>query len=332
MRFLQELKMHCLNLFYVSLNLLPLMVLPGAVAIWRLGSRSASIISGMSGLIALEFLVPLRSNGPWLWWCKFTLATKGKFSYHEAKVQIEAELDKTKNYLLLYHPHSLYGYAFDFLFEAIYKEFGITLVSAGADAVFCVPFLRRVMTWWGLTRVSEKALRHSLVQDFPRNAVAISPGGIAEMFYGLREEQLVLARRKGFCRVALATGASLVPCYVFGANELYTRYWGPNSLAARLSKRLSTSLIFWTDRFGLPFGFIPHRVRLVVVVGTALEVDKVSEPSQEQVDELHARYVAHVRALFDRHKGEMGGNWGRQRLYLENEAVDPTVDFVQHYH
>ena len=27
------------------------------------------------------------------------------------------------------------------------------------------------------------------------------PGGIAEMFYGLDEEQIILRKRKGFCRI-----------------------------------------------------------------------------------------------------------------------------------
>ena len=45
---------------------------------------------------------------------------------------------------------------------------------------------------------------------YPHNALTLMPGGIDEMFYGTagRGEEILLARRKGFCRIALETGAS----------------------------------------------------------------------------------------------------------------------------
>lgn len=326
---LAKLKMHCLNFFYVCLNLMPVIMPAGGYAFWRMGSPR--LAWSLFGLVLADLAVPLRKEGPWQSWCRWSLATKGKVSYHKAEVVIEAKLEKAKNYIIVYHPHSLWGYGFDFVFEALYRDFGTTVVSAGADAVFMVPLLRRVMAWWGLTSVSRSGLLKSANRPFPRNAVALSPGGIAEMFYGLREEQLVLAKRKGFCRIALETGAHLVPFYLFGANELFTRYWGPGSTAARISKRISASIVIWTGRFGLPFGFIPHPVRLVAVVGAPIEVEKVAAPTPEQVDALHARYVEALRALFDKHKSRMGPDWKRQRLYLEDEQPPVHGGFARHY-
>merc|ERR1712146_627210 len=109
------------------------------------------------------------------------------------------------------------------------------------------------------------------------------PGGIAEMFYGIDEEQIILRKRKGFCKLALQTGACLVPCYCMGANQVYTRYFGPRSLLARLSSIIRMSLLIWTDRFGIPFGIVPCKVRMLVLVGEPIEVEQVAQPSQEQV-------------------------------------------------
>ena len=54
---------------------------------------------------------------------------------------------------------------------------------------------------------------------------------------------LVLRRRKGFVKLALASGADLVPVLAFGENECYTRPpLRPGSLAdrmQRLSKHVS---------------------------------------------------------------------------------------------
>eukprot|EP00928_Gymnodinium_smaydae_P022701 TRINITY_DN18982_c0_g1_i1.p1 TRINITY_DN18982_c0_g1~~TRINITY_DN18982_c0_g1_i1.p1 ORF type:complete len:348 (-),score=36.60 TRINITY_DN18982_c0_g1_i1:93-1079(-) len=316
---LREFKMHVLNFVYVCLNLSPFLIPAACYTLWRKGG--ARLACSLGALVALDLLLPLRKDGPWLWWCKTTLAAAGKLSYHKGVVKIDAKLDSRKNYLLLYHPHALWGYGFDILFDALHKEFGITTMSAGADAVFCVPLLRRVMAWWGLTNVSRKALLVNTTLPYPRNVLGIAPGGIAEMFYGLEQEQLVLAKRKGFCKVALESGASLLPYYVFGANELYTRYWGPGSLAARLSKKLSMSIVFWTDRFGIPFGFVPHACKLVCVVGPAINVEKVESPTQDQIDALHMRYVVALRDLFEKHKSTMGKDWNRDQLYLEDEVV-----------
>jgi 1-acyl-sn-glycerol-3-phosphate acyltransferase len=133
----------------------------------------------------------------------------------------------------------------------------------------------------------------------------------------------------GFCKLALQTGCCLVPCYVFGANEMYTRLFGPDSLLAGISSRIQMSLVVWYGRWGIPFGVVPHQVKMVIVLGEPIEVTKVDEPTPEQVQELHAKYVAAICALFDRHKHRMGEEWVQRRgrrLYLEDEMYKDHLD------
>lgn len=61
-------------------------------------------------------------------------------------------------------------------------------------------------------------------------------GGATESLYaGPGTMNLVLQRRKGFVRVALQTGASLVPVINFGENEVYSTIRGsPNSSLRKL--------------------------------------------------------------------------------------------------
>ena len=127
----------------------------------------------------------------------------------------------------------------------------------------------------------------------------------------------------GFCKIALQTGCHIVPSYVFGANEVYTRYFEHTGAMAKLSSVLQTSLVVWTGRWGIPMLPVPHRSKLVAVIGAPIEVTKVAEPTKEQVEALHAKFVAEVRALYDRHKGRMGAEWAarRDKLYLEDEKT-----------
>mmetsp|Transcript_56147 Transcript_56147/g.136018 ORF Transcript_56147/g.136018 Transcript_56147/m.136018 type:complete len:485 (-) Transcript_56147:3-1457(-) len=231
---------------------------------------------------------------------------------------------RDRNYLLCYFPHSLYGAAI-FPLRRYFQTHhdGMTLLYTGADVLFRVPILGRFMTWWGLTKVSKHALMANLKMRHPYNMIMIQPDGIQGMFYGLDHEQIVLQKRKGFCKVALQTGSPLVPCYVMGVNQLYNRRFGPTSKAARLSHKLHMSLLFWTDRFGIPFGFVPNPVKMIAVVGKPIDVAKTENPTNEQVVELHTKFVTELKGLFDRHKHRMGSEWARKHdtLYLEDEPI-----------
>ena len=70
-------------------------------------------------------------------------------------------------------------------------------------------------------------------------------------------------------------------------------------------------------------GFLPHKQKMVVVIGAPIDVPRVEEPSADQVEALHAKYVADLKRLYSQHKHRMGAEWAERRpnLYLEDEAL-----------
>ena len=52
----------------------------------------------------------------------------------------------------------------------------------------------------------------------------------------------------------------------------------------------------------------------VFPVGKPIDVDKVPEPTKEQVDELHERYMAALTELFEAHKMECGAEESSQLI------------------
>jgi 2-acylglycerol O-acyltransferase 2 len=249
----------------------------------------------------------------------------GIFSYFRAEVIVEGEYDKDKNYCICYFPHSLFAIGFPLIADYLDRKHGMLLLFTVADVIFQVPIIRRIMTWWGSTSVAEKRLKKNLTLPFPYNAIMLQPDGIAGMFYGLKHEQIVLGKRRGFCRLALQTGTALVPCYTFGANDVWNRQFDHTSLMARISSKIRVSLVLWTDRFGIPFGVVPVPTKLVVALGPAIYVKQVENPTRQQIDELHAKFVTDIKSLYDRHKQKMGKEWVQQheKLYLESE--NPTT-------
>jgi len=104
--------------------------------------------------------------------------------------------------------------------------------------------------------------------------------------------------------MALETGASLVPVYCFGANDLYDH--PQHELVRRwqlwLVQKARTLIVpYWGV---LPL--LPYKVPVTVVVGAPMEVHKVENPTNEQVDKLHEDYMAALIALYDTHKKELG--------------------------
>lgn len=120
---------------------------------------------------------------------------------------------------------------------------------------------------------------------------------------------LVLKKRKGFIRIALETGASLVPVFCFGENDLYEALENPEDSFLRKFQEIIKKLsnfglpIFWgRGIFNYSFGYVPFRKPTYTVVGKPIEVKKIFSPSQEKIDELHNKYVEELKKLFDEHK------------------------------
>jgi len=273
--------------FYLGCNFVVIVIPAVAYAAW-LGD---AVSRGLLALALVDYAVPLRPGRPWVAWCELTRVAEGIRSYFDAECVIEGDFRRDRSHLIVSHPHGLFGAGYGLYAHELRERFGMKPLFTGADVVFMLPLLRRIMVWWGMTMVSAAPLRRALSQPWPYNAVQLQPGGIAEMFYGTDCEQIILSKRKGLCRVALQTGASLVPSYVFGANEIYTRWFGPHSLAARLSSVLRTSLVGWSGRWGVPFSPLPVRGKLVIVLGAPIEVPRTESPTDDEVDALHARCV-----------------------------------------
>ncbi len=95
----------------------------------------------------------------------------------------------------------------------------------------------------GLVDVSKKSLTYLLTHGI---SVMIVIGGAAEALDARPgESKLVLKKRKGFVRIALETGSSLVPVYLFGENHLFTQV--PNERGTKLRG--------WQEKLKNKFGF-----------------------------------------------------------------------------
>jgi hypothetical protein len=98
-------------------------------------------------------------------------------------------------------------------------------------------------------------------------------------------------------------------------SPLYSCLYLSLSLSHRLSVCLSPfpgfALIAFWGRFLLP---LPYRIPILGVMGKPIEVTQCDNPSDQEVDRVHAILLEEMVKLFDRHKADYG--WGDKTLVI----------------
>ncbi|KAL8427384.1 hypothetical protein Efla_006415 [Eimeria flavescens] len=139
----------------------------------------------------------------------------------------------------------------------------------------------------------------------------VSPGGIAEMYeMSSKQERVHLQERQGVVRIAMETGARLVPVYCFGHSQAYRLFWGVRFLQP-VARLLRVALVFFYGRFGLPVAF---RVPLLYAFGRPLQIPQMDKPTRADVASAHQQLVSEVQRIFDTYKCLYG--WEDKRLEI----------------
>jgi len=180
-----------------------------------------------------------------------------------------------------------------------------------APVVLKLPFISYLLRMVGYVPAAAAEIRRVLTKR--QESVGIVLDGIAGMFEA--GECGAVRGRKAIAKIALTTGAPLVPVFCFGHSKLWKIATDPCGVLKRMSVALNVSV---TPFFGRPCGLLPFgppfRVPLLVAIGEPITTVKVESPSQEQIDEHHGRLLQGFQSVFEQHKAAYG--WPDQQLRL----------------
>mmetsp|Transcript_43174 Transcript_43174/g.100688 ORF Transcript_43174/g.100688 Transcript_43174/m.100688 type:complete len:434 (-) Transcript_43174:13-1314(-) len=242
-------------------------------------------------------------------------------AYFPMSLTRTGKLDPKRNYIFGYHPHGVIsmGACCNFATEAtgfseLFPGIDLRLLTLGLN--FRIPFFREYLLGLGVNDVSRASIEGNLKRS-PGASVMIVIGGARESLETAPgTNKLILGNRKGFVKMALRTGASLVPVYSFGETDLFGVFASSRfrRIQLWLQKQLGFGIPFFFGRaltggvlhrvFGLSRGVMPLRMPVQSVVGKPIHIDKpVPNPTQEQVDELHKRYVDELQKVYEDWKG-----------------------------
>lgn len=224
--------------------------------------------------------------------------------YHELqdKEMLEGHASG-KRFILVAHPHGVFS--FTGVCGAIVtmsspngvgRKLATLVPTAAATVIRTFPLLKDLLGVFGVIDAAGPVLKKRL--SGKNGSFVLYVGGIAELFETSAERECCyLLQRKGFIKLAMRTGADVVPCYFFG-NTAVLSVLRSGPLAA-LSRKLGMSLTLTWGRWGLP---IPKPVKLVYARGRPLGLPHLTEPTDADVDEWHGKYVAQLKKLFDDYK------------------------------
>lgn len=244
--------------------------------------------------------------------------------YFPASLHKTHDLSPNRKYILGYHPHGIISHgawcAFATNALGFAQKFpGITNTLVTLDSNFRLPFYRDWILAMGLRSVSKESIWNTLTKGGPNNdgqgrAVTIVIGGARESLEAQPGSlRLILHDRKGFVKMALRTGADLVPVIGFGENDLYDQL-SPKTypMVHRIQKfclkvfKFTVPALHGRGVLNYDMGLMPYRRPVNIVIGKPIEVERShgAQPSQEAIDELHELYVQEVERMWDTYKDQ----------------------------
>jgi len=242
--------------------------------------------------------------------------------YFPAKLHKTFDLPPNRKYIFGYHPHGIISHgawcAFATNALGFSEKFpGITNSLLTLDSNFRLPFYRDWILAMGIRSVSKESIRNTLSKGGVNNdgqgrAVTIVIGGARESLQAQPGTlRLILKGRKGFVKMALRSGADLVPVIGFGENDLYDQL-SPKTHPLVHKLQMITLRVF---KFTIPalhgrgllnydVGLMPYRRAVNIVVGRPIEINEKLEeqPSQAVIDKYHELYVQEVERLYEAYK------------------------------
>ncbi|CAF1227872.1 unnamed protein product [Rotaria sp. Silwood1] len=237
---------------------------------------------------------------------RFWLERKDLIDYFPIRLHKTCDLSPDCSYIFGYHPHGIncLGGIGNFATEATSFENlfpGINLRFLVLNSNFGIPFFEIILTMMGICDVSKESCNYILKQG-KGNSIMLVIGGSREVLDARPscEYLLTLKNRKGFIKIALANGASLVPVFSFGENDLYEQ--DPNPRGSKLRKvqmflqqktGYALPLFYGRRIFQSKFGLLPYRHPIDTYIGERIKIPKLSPEhiTPEIVDEYHEKYL-----------------------------------------
>lgn len=262
------------------------------------------IVTIISLLYSITFidLSEIKGGRTWLWsrGCFLFKIFKKRFNI---KIIKTIDLDSEQQYIFGIHPHGIlpFGtmsaiadYEHDNSFDSLFP--GIRYRILTASFCFYIPIYRDFFLGFGAIDAARFSAMHTFNKGY---SLVLYPGGATEALYSDPDKDiLLLKKRKGFIRLALMCGASLVPIFGFNENNTFSQFDTKNSYVVSLKQ-------WFQNLFGISLpllkNIIPRKVPITVVVGSPIKVPKIDNPIDKDIQKYLDIYIQNITNLYSKY-------------------------------
>ncbi|XP_031639967.1 2-acylglycerol O-acyltransferase 2-like [Contarinia nasturtii] len=265
---------------------------------------------------------------------------KHAINYFPLDLVKTADLPSDRNYLICCFPHGILSLGVLMTCNVSHSKWSTLFPKIRSKCTtlsmnLILPITRELLFSLGACSVAASSLTKLMEQSndpkdksnqdgYTANAAALIVGGAQESFYALPNTyKCVLKNRKGFVRIALKTGASLVPAISFGENDLFEIIeYPPGSwrrfLQDTFKRYTKLAPIHFNGRGILQYnyGIVPKRQPVTTVIGAPIHLEKNPNPTQDEVNKTHDLFCAQLRELFETHKSKYVENSDKVELEI----------------
>jgi len=261
--------------------------------------------------------------------------------FFPVKVVKTAELPATRNYLFGIYPHGVISVGAFCNFATSTTNFqesfpGIRSKLCTLNYHFLIPFYREWVLSWGMISSKRNSIVNALKQSnnklavanydgYTSNAVVLVVGGAQEALYSRPGNyRLVMNKRKGFVKIAIQTGVPLVPVFSFGETEIFDQFSNEPGTFLRAYQDfvkkwtgIAPAMPYARGLLEKSYGLIPYHKPITSVIGAPIEVEQNQNPSQQEIDDLHAKFVEAIIKLYEDYKDKYLTNCENAKLVIE---------------
>lgn len=155
----------------------------------------------------------------------------------------------------------------------------------GSRFMLNIPVVGMLMRLWGMQSVNAKNMERIMKKN---KSIGLVPGGYEEATITSHKVfRLYLKDRKGFVKLALKYGYSLVPIVVMNEHKMFkTTDFG-----------LQTRI--WLNKYKIPSAlslgkfifFADYDLDIYNIIGKPIKLPEIKKPSNEDVDKWHKIYM-----------------------------------------
>jgi len=163
---------------------------------------------------------------------------------------------------------------------------------------FFLPLWREFISALGFIDASRGAAKKAVQKG---HSIVLVPGGASEALLGSHyNPEIILHKRKGFCKMAIQNDTPIYPCFTFGENELF------DHVDVHSNPLVRSFRSFAKRTFGITVpllkNVVPKRSPLSTVIGPPVNPKDCKKEGDERIDELHGMYVKGLEELYERHR------------------------------